>query len=195
MAFTVCWRRDAPRVTGYARRHTQPSRVEDIVAETLTVARRRWDDVRKIGARTPLIPGSIAAWEYTFEPGDAGTLVTETWTDRRRGWPDWVAVAFDRTATGGRLFADFQRGNIRRTLAMMKADLEGKGRPGELNCWLVAHAVRLARWPQHPVIAPHGVGRGGGHDRGREHQAAHAADGRGSPVRHRARCLTRTALG
>ena len=82
-------------------------------------------DVRKIGPRTPLVPGRIASWEYTFAPCEGGTLVTETWTDRRRGWPDWVAAAFDKTATGGRLFSDFQRGNIKRTLAAMKADLDG----------------------------------------------------------------------
>ena len=41
-------------------------------------------DVRKIGPRTPFIPGRIASWEYTFEPVDEGTRVTETWTDLRR---------------------------------------------------------------------------------------------------------------
>ncbi len=84
--------------------------------------------VRKIGARTPLLPGRIASWAYTFEPVEGGTRVTETWTDERRGWPDPVAAVFDRLATGGRLFADFQRGNIRRTLAAMKADLESADR-------------------------------------------------------------------
>ncbi len=82
-------------------------------------------DVRKIGPRTPLIPGRIAAWEYTFEGTPDGTRVTETWTDQRRGWPDWAAAIFDKSATGGRLFADFQRGNIKRTLAQMKAEFEG----------------------------------------------------------------------
>jgi hypothetical protein len=88
--------------------------------------RRFGFDVRKIGPRKPLIPGKIASWEYTFEPVDGGTRVTETWTDLRSGWPDWVAAAFDRTATGGRLFCDFQRRNIKRTLAAMKADFEGR---------------------------------------------------------------------
>lgn len=81
-------------------------------------------DVRKIGAGKPLLPGRIALWEYTFEAVDGGTLVTETWTDLRTGWPDWAASIFDKTATGGRLFCDFQRRNIRRTLAAMKADFE-----------------------------------------------------------------------
>lgn len=31
----------------------------------------------------------------------------------------------DQAATGGRLFSDFQRRNIRRTPAAMKADFEG----------------------------------------------------------------------
>ena len=86
-------------------------------------------DVRKIGPRTPFIPGSIATWEYTFEATDGGTLVTETWTDGRRGWPDWAAAIFDKAATGGRLFADYQRGNIKRTLARMKAEFEDASRP------------------------------------------------------------------
>ncbi len=83
-------------------------------------------EVRKIGARTPFIPGRIASWEYTFEPAGAGTLVTETWRDHRTAWPDWAAMVFDKAATGGRLFADFQRRNIARTLAAMKADFEGR---------------------------------------------------------------------
>ncbi len=82
-------------------------------------------DVRKIGPRTPFIPGRIASWEYTFEATDAGTLVTERWTDLRSGWPDWAAAIFDKSATGGRLLSDFQRRNIARTLAAMKADFEG----------------------------------------------------------------------
>jgi len=37
-----------------------------------------------------------------------------------------VAAIFDKTATGGRLFSDFQRRNIKRTLAAMKADFESQ---------------------------------------------------------------------
>ena len=81
-------------------------------------------DVRKIGPRKPFIPGRIASWAYTFEPTDDGTLVTETWTDHRTSWPDWVAALFDKAVTGGRLFSDFQRRNIASTLAAMKADFE-----------------------------------------------------------------------
>ena len=54
-----------------------------------------------------------------------GTLVTETWSDRRR-WPDLVAARFDPLATGGRQFADFQRRNIGRTLARLKDDFESR---------------------------------------------------------------------
>lgn len=70
------------------------------------------------------LPGAIATWEYRFEEVDGATLVTETWTDDRRGWPDFLANAFDRAATRGHTFADFQRGNIRTTLQRLKAALE-----------------------------------------------------------------------
>ena len=82
-------------------------------------------DVRRIGSVSrPLLPGRIARWDYTFAAVEGGTRVTETWSDGRRGWPDWLAAAFDKTVTGGRLFSDFQRRNIARTLAALKSDLE-----------------------------------------------------------------------
>ncbi len=81
-------------------------------------------DVIQFGLRTPLLTFRIATWDYTFEPVDGGTKVTETWTDGRRAWPDVMANSFDKVATGGRTFAEFQRRNIARTLATMKADLE-----------------------------------------------------------------------
>ncbi|ORT56414.1 SRPBCC family protein [Streptomyces sp. CB03238] len=85
--------------------------------------------VHAIGARRPWLPGAIATWEYRFEPVEGGaTRVTEIWTDDRRAWPDAVAGAFDRIATRGRTFADFQRGNIRTTLERLKAALESDGR-------------------------------------------------------------------
>lgn len=80
-------------------------------------------DVLQLGLGTPVLPFRIATWDYRFEPVEGGTKVTETWTDGRR-WPDALANAFDKVATGGRTFADFQRRNIARTLANMKADLE-----------------------------------------------------------------------
>ncbi|MDN5686029.1 MAG: SRPBCC family protein [Brachybacterium sp.] len=84
-------------------------------------------DVTAIGPRKPLIKGGIATWTYTFEPVDGGTRVTEMWTDRRTRWPDALAARFDRLVTGGQLFADFQGGNIARTLAALKADVEPTG--------------------------------------------------------------------
>jgi uncharacterized protein YndB with AHSA1/START domain len=80
-------------------------------------------DVEAIGRHTPRIKSSIATWQYDLEPVEGGTRVTETWTDGRRGWPDAVAKAFDKVATGS-TFAEFQTRNIRRTLAKLKETLE-----------------------------------------------------------------------
>ncbi|MGW2227049.1 SRPBCC family protein [Streptomyces formicae] len=98
--------------------------------------------VHAIGLKRPRLRAPIATWEYRFEdagladagPGETGagapaTRVTETWTDDRRRWPDAVANAFDRIATGGQTFAVFQAGNIDRTLGNLKKDLEGAGTP------------------------------------------------------------------
>lgn len=84
--------------------------------------------VTTYGMRKPWLRTGIASWEYRFEPVDGGTRITETWTDDRRAWPDLAARAFDRFATGS-TFAEFQRGNIRRTLAKLKTVLETAGTP------------------------------------------------------------------
>lgn len=76
--------------------------------------------VRKIGAGSPKLRAGIATWIYEFEDIDGRTRVTETWTDDRTAWPDWVAAIIDRVLTSGRPFADFQRLNIHRTLTAMK---------------------------------------------------------------------------
>lgn len=81
-------------------------------------------DVHRIGIKVPLVPAAIASWEYTFEAVEDGTRVTETWTDGRTNWPDFIAARFDRIATGGQLFADFQRRNIARTLANLRLAFE-----------------------------------------------------------------------
>lgn len=112
---------DGSNQRGRARWHTA------CVVKAAEPGRRFAFDVCKIGPRKPVLPGRIASWEYTFEPTEGGTLVTETWTDHRTRWPDWAAALFDKTATGGRLFCDFQRGNIARTLAAMKSDFEDHG--------------------------------------------------------------------
>ncbi len=82
-------------------------------------------DVVAIGVRVPRLRGKIANWTYTFEPSGEGTLVTETWTDHRAGWPDWVAAGFDKFATRGSRFCDFQVRNIAKTLANLQADFAG----------------------------------------------------------------------
>ncbi|MFL6157128.1 MAG: SRPBCC family protein [Marmoricola sp.] len=79
-------------------------------------------DVTAIGIKNPRMRGRIARWSYSFEPSAAGTTVTETWTDLRTGWPDWAAAAFDKVATRGSLFSDFQRRNIAKTLKNLQAD-------------------------------------------------------------------------
>ncbi|MEI7029981.1 SRPBCC family protein [Streptomyces pratensis] len=80
--------------------------------------------VHAIGLRRPRLPGPIATWDYLFEDVGGATRVTETWTDDRSSWPDVLANAFDRVATGGKTFAQFQRGNIRTTLQRLKSVLE-----------------------------------------------------------------------
>jgi RNA polymerase sigma factor (sigma-70 family) len=44
-AFTECWQRDAPRLLAYARRHAAGDDAGDVVAETFTIAWRRWAEV------------------------------------------------------------------------------------------------------------------------------------------------------
>ncbi|AKU17478.1 SRPBCC family protein [Luteipulveratus mongoliensis] len=83
-------------------------------------------EVYRIGLGVPALPAKIATWSYDFEPTAEGTRVTETWTDRRTGWPDFVAARFDRAVTGGKPFAQFQEGNIATTLARLKADFESR---------------------------------------------------------------------
>ncbi len=82
-------------------------------------------DVDRYGIGGVLVPVSVASWEYTFKPSAQGTLVTETWVDGRRRWPDFAARAFDPLVTRHSSFAEFQRGNIRRTLRNLKVALEG----------------------------------------------------------------------
>ena len=94
---------------------------------TVTVAERGRSfafDVDRYGLSPVLLPVSVASWEYAFEARDGGTLVTETWHDGRRRWPDATVRVFDPLATGRSSFADFQRGNIARTLANLKHELE-----------------------------------------------------------------------
>ncbi len=67
----------------------------------------------------------VARWTYDFRGVEGGTEVTETWYDGRRRWPDFTTRLFDPLATGKPSFAEFQRGNIQRTLKRLKRELEG----------------------------------------------------------------------
>jgi len=51
--FTVAWGRDAPRLLVFARRHVGAVDAPDIVAETFTIAWRRWVDVPTPPAHRP----------------------------------------------------------------------------------------------------------------------------------------------
>ncbi|MGO1439964.1 MAG: SRPBCC family protein [Brevibacterium yomogidense] len=103
--------------------------VTESVVTSSVPGRRFAFHVRRIGVRRPQVGGSIATWVYDFDEIPGGTRVTETWIDGRVAWPNWVAALFDRVATGGTTFADFQRGNIRRTLSTMQSELEENGKP------------------------------------------------------------------
>ncbi len=81
-------------------------------------------DVDRYGIAPVLLPVSVASWSYDFVAQDGGTLVTETWHDGRLRWPRLSVRVFDPLATGRPSFAEFQRGNIARTLANLKRELE-----------------------------------------------------------------------
>lgn len=84
-------------------------------------------DVVAFGLGTPRLKVQVATWDYAFEAVDGGTRVTETWHDLRR-WPDALKKVVDPRLTGGRLFPDHQRRNIRRTLDAMRDDLAVEAR-------------------------------------------------------------------
>lgn len=81
-------------------------------------------DVVRYGFGRAMVPINVASWAYDFEPSEIGTRVTETWTDGRTRWPDFTTRIFDPIATRTPSFAEFQRGNIERTLANLKRELE-----------------------------------------------------------------------
>lgn len=109
--------------------HNQRGRIRWQTRCTVTAAdpgRRFAFDVHQIGVKVPVLPISIASWEYTFEPVEGGTRVTETWTDGRARWPDFMARRVDKVVTGGRTFPEFQERNIAKTLARLKQDFESR---------------------------------------------------------------------
>jgi hypothetical protein len=57
-------------------------------------------------------PIKIARWRYTFEPGDDGTRVTESWTDLR----NWLARKIGGAASGVKDRPDFNRESMEETL-------------------------------------------------------------------------------
>jgi uncharacterized protein YndB with AHSA1/START domain len=78
--------------------------------------------VDRYGTARVRVPTAVASWAFDIEATEDGrTRVTESWTDDRRWWPDAVANRYDRLATGGRSFAEFQRRNIRRSLDRLAA--------------------------------------------------------------------------
>lgn len=81
-------------------------------------------DVVRYGFGRAMLPVRIATWTYTFKAVDNGTEVTETWTDGRTRWPDFTTRIFDPIATRKPSFAEFQKGNIKRTLENLKRELE-----------------------------------------------------------------------
>ena len=96
----------------------------ECVVTTADAGTRFAFDVVKYGFGTTLVPIRIATWAYDFEPVDGGTRVTETWTDGRSRWPDFTTRVFDPIATRKPSFAEFQEGNLERTLANLKRELE-----------------------------------------------------------------------
>jgi uncharacterized protein YndB with AHSA1/START domain len=135
----------SPENTGATTTHAGPAEVGDrfvgtnrrgpatwVTESVVTAAepgRRFAFTVRGWGVRQPSLRVRNASWEYRFEPVGDGTRVVETWTDDRP-WPDAVANVVDRVLTRGSTFAAFQRGNIRRTLDRLKADVESPGSGG-----------------------------------------------------------------
>lgn len=125
---TVARPRDAAyvgmRFVGRNRRG--PARWQTRCTVTAAEPGRRFAfDVHAWGVAPPLLlPVAVASWDYAFEARDGGTLVTETWLDGRRRWPELSVRVFDPVATGHASFAAFQRGNIARTLKNLKRELE-----------------------------------------------------------------------
>jgi uncharacterized protein YndB with AHSA1/START domain len=62
----------------------------------------------------------IARWTYEFKEDGDGTVVTEHWTDRRAGW---MRVG-SGPVMGVRDMATFNRSNMEKTLAELKAAAE-----------------------------------------------------------------------
>ena len=95
--------------------------------------RRRWstnctvsaaEPGRRFAFRVDAGPVGIAEWAYTFEPSATGTVVTETWTDRRGRFGIWVGKPVSGVADR----AAHNRAGMEETLARLAAVAEGAAR-------------------------------------------------------------------
>jgi uncharacterized protein YndB with AHSA1/START domain len=82
------------------------------------------DPGREFGFDVAFLGAPIAHWHYALEPVDGGTLVTETWTDRRRGPVGFAMVNGGALLTGVRDRGRHNRAGMRATLERLKAELE-----------------------------------------------------------------------
>lgn len=85
--------------------------------------------VGAIGVTKPVVKAKIAAWAFRLEPVEGGTLVTQTWEDRRpvRGvLGEAMWAAFDRVVLAGKTFDVHNRATMRVTLRKLKAELEAR---------------------------------------------------------------------
>jgi hypothetical protein len=82
------------------------------------------DPGRELGFDVSFLGAPIAHWHYALEPVDGGTLVTETWTDRRRGPVGFAMVNGGALLTGVRDRGRHNRAGMRATLERLKAELE-----------------------------------------------------------------------
>ena len=67
----------------------------------------------------------IAEWSYTFEPGEHGTVVVESWTDRRNA----LARLVSPLVTGVRDRRTHNRATMEQTLDNLKGHAEATVRP------------------------------------------------------------------
>ncbi len=82
------------------------------------------DPAREFGFDVSFLGAPIAHWHYALDPVDGGTLLTETWTDRRRGPVGFAMVNGGALLTGVRDRGRHNRAGMRATLERLKAELE-----------------------------------------------------------------------
>jgi uncharacterized protein YndB with AHSA1/START domain len=91
---------------------------------------RKWSTVCKVVEAAPgksfafevkAGPVDVSLWEYTFEPADGGTRVTESWTDRRPKLMEMIS----RPMMGVYDRASHNRETMQATLERLAAAAEG----------------------------------------------------------------------